>query len=71
VFLCSDLEDARFFVRASERRGAVDVWAVELDGQWLEGAPDSDGGGGDNWMICPEPIAPNRLRLVDEEPHPI
>jgi hypothetical protein len=70
VFLCANLEDVGFFVRMGERRGSVDVWAVELDGQWLEGAPDSDGGGGDNWMICPEPITPNRLGLVDQEPHP-
>jgi hypothetical protein len=63
VFLCSDLEDAHWFAGMG-RRGLVDIWAVELDGVWLEGDPGSNGGGGDNWMICPEPISPRRVRLV-------
>jgi hypothetical protein len=68
IYLCSSLEDARFFATMGTRRGRpVDVWAVRLDGQWLEGAPESDGGGGDNWMICPEPISPKRIRLVEHD----
>jgi hypothetical protein len=67
VFLCSTVEDANFFVRMGSRRGPVDVWSVELDGEWLEGARDSDGGGGDNWMICPVPIPSTRLRLIERD----
>lgn len=66
VFLCADLEDADSFAGMG-RRDLVDIWAVELDGVWLEGDPGSAGGGGDNWMICPEPIAPSRLRLVEKD----
>jgi hypothetical protein len=66
VFLCSDLADAHWFARMG-RRDVVDIWAVELDGVWLEGDPGADGGGGDNWMICPEPISPRQLRLVAKD----
>jgi hypothetical protein len=66
VFLCADLEDADFFAGMG-RRDLVDIWAVELDGFWLEGDPGAGGGGGDNWMICPEPIAPSRVRLVAKD----
>jgi hypothetical protein len=67
VFLGSTIDDARFFVRMGARRGPVDIWSVELDGQWLEGARDSDLGGGENWMICPSPIRPARLRLRERD----
>jgi hypothetical protein len=67
IFLCATLEDVHFFVMIGARRGPVDIWAVELQGQWLEGARDSDGGGGDNWMICPSPIAPKRIRRVERD----
>jgi hypothetical protein len=67
VFLCSTIEDVRFFVRMGSRRGPVDIWSVELDGEWLEGARESDGGGGDNWMICPSPIPSRRLRLTERD----
>ena len=30
----------------------------------LEGAPDADGGGSDDWMIAPQPIGPDRIELV-------
>jgi hypothetical protein len=65
VFLCASLEDAEFFAQMGTRRGPVDVWSVRLDGEWLEGAPDANGGGGDSWMICPQPIGRERLRLVE------
>jgi hypothetical protein len=67
VFLCATPEDASFFVRIGSRRGPVDVWSVELDGEWLEGARDSDMGGGDNWMICPVPIPSTRLKLLQRD----
>jgi hypothetical protein len=67
IFLCATLEDAEFFVRIGARRGPVDIWSVELEGQWLEGARDSDNGGGDNWMICPSPILPTRIRLTQRD----
>jgi hypothetical protein len=67
IFLCATLEDARFFVMIGARRNPVDIWSVQLDGQWLEGARDSDGGGGDNWMICPTPIPPKNLRLLERD----
>jgi hypothetical protein len=43
---------------------AVGSLGVCVDGFWLEGAPDADGGAGDDWMIVPEPIAVARLELV-------
>jgi len=67
IFLCATLEDARFFVMIGARRDPVDIWSVQLDGQWLEGARDSDGGGGDNWMICPTPIPPKNLQLLERD----
>jgi hypothetical protein len=69
IFLCATPQDAQFFVMIGARRDPVDIWSVQLDGQWLEGAPDADGGGGggDNWMICPTPIAPNNLRLLEQD----
>jgi hypothetical protein len=66
VFLCADLEDAHWFAEMG-RRDLVDIWAVELDGVWLEGAPGASGGGAGNWMICPQPIAPSSLRLVEKD----
>jgi hypothetical protein len=65
-FLCSELEDAHWFAEM-RCRDLVDIWGVELDGVWLEGDPGASGGGADNWMICPEPIAPSRLRLVEKD----
>jgi len=67
IFLCTTLEDARLFVTIGARRNPVDIRSVHLDGQWLEGARDSDGGGGENWMICPTPIPPTNLRLLERD----
>jgi hypothetical protein len=47
--------DAGFFVRMA--RVPVDVWAVRVDGLWIESGPDG-------WLLSPEPIGPERLRLV-------
>jgi hypothetical protein len=68
VFLCSEDEGAEWFAEMPVRRGLerADIWEVRLDGfdAWLEGDPNSDLGGGENWMICPVPIPPERLRLL-------
>jgi hypothetical protein len=67
VFLCIDLESAQWFAMMGDRRGQgpVDIWAATLDGVWVAGAPDAGGGGDDNWVICPEPIAPGALTLIE------
>jgi hypothetical protein len=39
---------------------ATDVWAVPIDGLWLENGPDG-------WVILPEPVPPERLRLVETD----
>jgi hypothetical protein len=46
------------------RTDPCDVWAVRVEGLWLEGDLHASGGGGSNWMIVPQPIAADRLRLV-------
>jgi hypothetical protein len=66
VFLCEDLEGAEWFAGMGRGR-RVDIWAVELNGVWLEGDPGASGGGGDYWMICPQPISPRQLRLVAKD----
>lgn len=66
IFLCSDMESAEWFAGMSRARTA-DIWSVRVDGIWLEGAPDADGGGGDDWMIAPEPIGPDRVELIEAD----
>jgi hypothetical protein len=63
VFLCAAREDIGFF--AGMREDPCDAWAVRVDGLWLEGDPGADGGGSDHWVIVPEAIGPERLRLVE------
>ena len=65
IFLCESREDVGFFTDMSQ--ASTDVWAVRVDGLWLEGDPGADGGGGSNWMIVTEPIGPDRLKLVDTD----
>jgi hypothetical protein len=55
----------RFFTDMS--REPTDVWAVRVDGLWLEDDPGASGGGGSNWMIATEPISPERLELVETD----
>ena len=55
VFLCESREETGFFTGMS--RLPADVWAVRVDGRWVENGPDG-------WMILPEPVPPERLRLV-------
>lgn len=65
VFLSCDLESARWFARMG-RRGPVDIWAVDLVGIRLTGDPGA-GGGDDSWMICPVPIDPTQLPLIERD----
>ena len=55
VFLDWDEESAGFFTRMS--RLPSDVWGVQAKGLWLEN-------GRDGWWIVPQPIPPERLRLI-------
>ncbi len=55
VFLCESRDEIDFFARMS--RLPVDLWAVRVDGLWVESGPDG-------WMISPEPVPPERLRLL-------
>jgi hypothetical protein len=66
IFLCSTLESARWFARMP-RSGHADIWEVELHNAWLESAPADGGGMGGDWMICPTPIDPKRLRLLERD----
>lgn len=55
VFLCESLDDTGFFTQMS--RLPADVWAVRVDGLWVETGPHG-------WIIVPEPVPPERLRLL-------
>ncbi len=55
VFLCENLEETSFFTNMS--RVPTDVWAVRVDGCWLETGPQG-------WVILPEPVPADRVRLV-------
>ncbi len=58
VFLCESLDEVGFFTQMS--RLPADVWAVRVDGLWVESGPDG-------WIILPEPVPPERVRLVAGE----
>jgi hypothetical protein len=70
IFLCSTLEDARWFA-GMNGPGPADIWSARVDGIWLEGAPDASGGGDDGWMISPIAIAPQDIELVETEIRPM
>jgi hypothetical protein len=55
VFLEFHRDACDFYVRMA--RFPVDVWEVDTDDLWAECGPDG-------WSIVPEPIAPERVRLV-------
>jgi hypothetical protein len=64
IFVCGR-ESIPFF---TDMAGTpIDIWEVRVDGLWLEGDPAADGGGGDWWMLVPEPIEPDRLRLIQTD----
>jgi hypothetical protein len=64
VFVCRRLQGAYWFADMP-RDDVTDIWAVRLDGVWLE----ADGGGGVDidWALCPQPIprADIELRQAD------
>ena len=51
-------DEVGFFTQMS--RLPADVWAVRVDGLWVESGPDG-------WIILPEPVPPERVRLVAGE----
>jgi hypothetical protein len=63
IFLCDSREGADFFVNMGRTKS--DIWAVDVDGVWLEGAPGAGGGG--DWLIMPERAGPSRLRLLERD----
>jgi len=63
IFLCASRDDARFFV--SMARSPTDMWAVNVEGLWLEGDPGANGG--DNWMLLPEPVGPADIKLIERD----
>ncbi|HKN93622.1 MAG TPA: hypothetical protein VJU60_04755 [Thermoleophilaceae bacterium] len=55
VFLAESRDDADFFVDMA--RVPVDIWAVRVDGLWLESGPDG-------WVLVASPIERGRINLV-------
>jgi len=55
VFLCMDDGDVRFFTNMG--RTPSDVWAVNVDGLWVESGPSG-------WWIVSERVGPDRVRLA-------
>lgn len=68
IFLCASRAEAHFFTAMA--REPSDIWEVSVDGLWLEGDPGASGGGDEIWMIPPEPVGPERLRLLDTDVEP-
>jgi hypothetical protein len=66
VFLCRSLQSAYWFA-ALARHALTDIWVAHLDDIWLEGDPSASGGADENWMICPEPIASDRVELIEAD----
>jgi hypothetical protein len=58
VFLDESFHGAEWFVDMA--RFPVDIWAVESGGLWGENGPDG-------WVIVPEPISPDRVRLAGQD----
>jgi hypothetical protein len=55
IFLCMDDGDVRFFTNMG--RTPSDVWAVNVEGLWVESGPSG-------WWIVPERVGPDRVRLA-------
>jgi hypothetical protein len=66
VFLCSELESARWFGSMSGA-GPADIWCVRVDGLWLESDPSASGGFDDGWMIAAGPIPPEDVVLQEAD----
>jgi hypothetical protein len=56
VFMCESLDDVEFFVGFGQHP-LVDVWEVDARGLRIEPAPDG-------WVMCREPLGPERVRLL-------
>jgi hypothetical protein len=63
VFLCRSLQSAQWFA-TMPRYDLTDIWAARVDDVWLETDPSASGGGDQDWMICPQPIASARVELI-------
>jgi hypothetical protein len=61
IFLCESLAETTFFTEMASV--PTDVWAVRVDGLWIESGPDG-------WLILAEPVLPERLRLVETDVPP-
>ncbi len=61
IFLCESLAETSFFTEMASV--PTDVWAVRVDGLWVETGPDG-------WLILAEPVLPERLRLVETDVPP-
>jgi len=69
VFLCADLESARWFA-SMPRPGPADIWRVRVDGLWLESDPNASGGADDAWMIAAQPISAEDVALCQRDVGP-
>jgi hypothetical protein len=58
VFLCESLAETTFFTEMA--RLPSDVWAVDIDGRWVESGPSG-------WMIVTDPIPAKCVRLVAKD----
>ena len=58
IFLCENREETSFFLNMA--RWACDLWAVRVAGLWLENGPSG-------WVIVPQVITPDRIRLVETD----
>jgi hypothetical protein len=61
VFLCGSRFDVDFYLRMA--RVPCDVWAVRVEGIWIETGPHG-------WEIAPQPIPCDRLRIIDTDIEP-
>ncbi len=55
MFVGDEREDISFLLNIA--RTPADVWAIDVDGLWVENGPDG-------WWIISRPIGPDRLSLV-------
>jgi hypothetical protein len=60
VFLCRRLHDA-YWLADMPRDDVTDIWAVRLNGVWLEA--EASGGVDLDWALCPQPIARSDIEL--------
>ena len=56
IFVCEDLDDASFLLQ-HVAQVPTDIWSVDVDGIWLENAPNG-------WQLISHPVARERLTLL-------